>query len=368
MATPDPDLLSTWQFQLPEHLIASRPSAARDDSRLMILERGRGTITDASIRDLPGLLNAGDLLVFNNTQVIPARLFGFREQTGGRWEGLYVELTEAGQWVLLCETRGRLQPGERILVVPADRWQSTDMGPETARRDCRLTLTLGERRTDGSWLAIPDDSRPVVQLLEENGSLPLPPYMKRRIADETDRERYQTTYASQPGAVAAPTAGLHFTQQLLQHCSDRGVERTELTLHVGPGTFRPVTAERLSEHVMHEEWCRLPESAVRAIRQKPPASRLVAVGTTSVRTLEAAAAATGNEFPVEWQGRTALFIRPGYKFQAVGGLLTNFHLPGSTLLALVAAFAGFDLVMDGYLRAIEKQYRFYSYGDAMLIL
>ncbi|MFM7924097.1 MAG: S-adenosylmethionine:tRNA ribosyltransferase-isomerase [Planctomycetaceae bacterium] len=177
-----------------------------------------------------------------------------------------------------------------------------------------------------------------------------------------------TTYASQPGAVAAPTAGLHFTPQLLRQCSDRGVGRTELTLHVGPGTFRPVTTERLSEHRMHEEWCRLPETAAAAIREKSPAGRLVAVGTTSVRTLEAAVAATGAEFPAAWERRTALFIRPGYEFRAVQGLLTNFHLPGSTLLALVAAFAGFELVMDGYLRAREKQYRFYSYGDAMLIL
>ncbi|MFN9288264.1 MAG: tRNA preQ1(34) S-adenosylmethionine ribosyltransferase-isomerase QueA [Planctomyces sp.] len=368
MATPDPDLLSTWQFELPEHLIASRPAASRDDSRLMILNRRLGTIEHAWIRDLPDRLNSEDLLVFNNTQVIPARLFGYRQQTGGRWEGLYVESDASGNWILLCETRGKLQPGERIQVVPADCWQRDDLHPQSAGSYSRLTLTLVSRTADGSWLAQPDDSRPAVQLLEENGSLPLPPYMGRKIADEADRERYQTTYASQPGAVAAPTAGLHFTPQLLQRCGERGVRQTELTLHVGPGTFRPVTAERLSEHVMHEEWCRLPAAAAAAIRGKSAAGRLVAVGTTSVRTLEAAAAATGAQFPTAWEGRTALFIRPGYEFRAVQGLLTNFHLPGSTLLALVAAFAGFDLVMDGYLRAIEKQYRFYSYGDAMLIL
>jgi len=368
MATPDPDLLSTWQFELPEYLIASRPAASRDDSRLMILNRRQGTIEHAWIRELPDRLNSEDLLVFNNTQVIPARLFGYREQTGGRWEGLYVESDSSGNWILLCETRGKLQPGERIQVVPADCWLRDDLGPQSAGSFSRLTLTLVSRMADGGWLARPDDSRPAVQLLEENGSLPLPPYMGRKIADEADRERYQTTYASQPGAVAAPTAGLHFTPQLLQRCSERGVQRTELTLHVGPGTFRPVTAERLSEHVMHEEWCRLPAAAATAIRSKSAAGRLVAVGTTSVRTLEAAAAATGVQFPTAWEGRTALFIRPGYEFRAVQGLLTNFHLPGSTLLALVAAFAGFDLVMDGYLRAIEKQYRFYSYGDAMLIL
>ena len=368
MTIPDPDLLTTWQFELPEQLIASRPAASRDDSRLMILDRRQGTIEHAGIRDLPDRLSSGDLLVFNNTQVIPARLFGYREQTGGRWEGLYVETAASGDWVLLCETRGKLQPGERILVIPADCWQREDLRPEVAGQYCQLTLTLLSRTADGSWLVRPDDNRSAVQLLEENGSLPLPPYMGRKIADQTDRERYQTTYASQPGAVAAPTAGLHFTPELLQRCSERGVLRTELTLHVGPGTFRPVTTERLSEHRMHEEWCRLPETAAAAIRDRSPAGRLVAVGTTSVRTLEAAAAATGAQFPAAWEGRTALFIRPGYEFRAVQGLLTNFHLPGSTLLALVAAFAGFDLVMDGYLRAIEKQYRFYSYGDAMLIL
>jgi len=368
MTIPDPDLLTTWQFELPEQLIASRPAASRDDSRLMILDRRQGTIEHAGIRDLPDRLSSGDLLVFNNTQVIPARLFGYREQTGGRWEGLYVETAASGDWVLLCETRGKLQPGERILVIPADCWQREDLRPEAAGQYCQLTLTLLSRTADGSWLVRPDDNRSAVQLLEENGSLPLPPYMGRKIADQTDRERYQTTYASQPGAVAAPTAGLHFTPELLQRCSERGVLRTELTLHVGPGTFRPVTSERLSEHRMHEEWCRLPETAAAAIRDRSPAGRLVAVGTTSVRTLEAAAAATGAQFPAAWEGRTALFIRPGYEFRAVQGLLTNFHLPGSTLLALVAAFAGFDLVMDGYLRAIEKQYRFYSYGDAMLIL
>lgn len=368
MTIPDPDLLTTWQFELPEQLIASRPAASRDDSRLMILDRRQGTIEHAGIRDLPDRLRSEDLLVFNNTQVIPARLFGYREQTGGRWEGLYVETAASGDWVLLCETRGKLQPGERILVIPADCWQREDLRPEAAGQYCQLTLTLLSRTADGSWLVRPDDNRSAVQLLEENGSLPLPPYMGRKIADQTDRERYQTTYASQPGAVAAPTAGLHFTPELLQRCSERGVLRTELTLHVGPGTFRPVTTERLSEHRMHEEWCRLPETAAAAIRDRSPAGRLVAVGTTSVRTLEAAAAATGAQFPAAWEGRTALFIRPGYEFRAVQGLLTNFHLPGSTLLALVAAFAGFDLVMDGYLRAIEKQYRFYSYGDAMLIL
>lgn len=368
MTIPDPDLLTTWQFELPEQLIASRPAASRDDSRLMILDRRQGTIEHAGIRDLPDRLRSEDLLVFNNTQVIPARLFGYREQTGGRWEGLYVETAASGDWVLLCETRGKLQPGERILVIPADCWQREDLRPEAAGQFCRLTLTLLSRTADGSWLVRPDDNRSAVQLLEENGSLPLPPYMGRKIADQTDRERYQTTYASQPGAVAAPTAGLHFTPELLRRCSERGVVRTELTLHVGPGTFRPVTTERLSEHRMHEEWCRLPETAAAAIRDRSPAGRLVAVGTTSVRTLEAAAAATGAQFPAAWEGRTALFIRPGYEFRAVQGLLTNFHLPGSTLLALVAAFAGFDLVMDGYLRAIEKQYRFYSYGDAMLIL
>lgn len=380
MAQPDLDSLQTWRYELPPELIASTPAAVRDASRLLVVERATGTIHHRSIRDLPELLSAGDLLVFNNTQVLPARLFGCRTATGGRWEGLFIEECAPGHWLLLGETRGRLQPGETITVTPAYA-QPGDAAP-------RLTLHLLEKREQGAWLVRTDDPRPALEILQQFGSLPLPPYMKRKLADEQDRQRYQTCFAAEPGAVAAPTAGLHFTPELLQHCAASGIRSTQLTLHVGIGTFRPVVTDRLSEHQMHDEWCRLPQSAVDHIATtRQGQGRVVAVGTTSVRTLEAAAAAVSpadhtasaeNAGPAgsgsrplplaAWQGRTRLFIRPGHQFQVVDGLLTNFHLPGSTLLVLVAALAGYDLIMEAYRQAIQHRYRFYSYGDAMLIL
>ena len=231
-----------------------------------------------------------------------------------------------------------------------------------------LVLTLIEKRPGGGWIAAVGDIRPPVEILDNFGSLPLPPYMGRRLADADDQHRYQTKFATAPGAVAAPTAGLHFTDSLLADCHHHGIRTTQLTLHVGIGTFRPVSTAQLSEHPMHEEWCRLPQSACDAIaRSKLSAGRTVAVGTTSVRTLETAAQEVG--VPLSpWEGRTKLFIQPGFSFRAVDALLTNFHLPGSTLLVLVAAFAGYDLTMEAYRQAIAERYRFYSYGDAMLIL
>ncbi len=367
MTNRDFDLLSSWQFDLPPELIASRPSPERDDARLMVIDRAVGRIIHSRIRDLPQWLHAGDLLVFNNTKVLPARLFGIRTATGGRWEGLYIEQTESGEWHLLCDTRGRLTAGEMITVIPSQQWENSVGTPNTSIQRSILTLRLTQRQQDGSWLAIAEDRRPVREILEEFGSLPLPPYMGRKIADEQDRERYQTSFAAEPGAVAAPTAGLHFTDSLLQRCAEQGILRTELTLHTGPGTFRPVTSERLSNHQMHEEWCRLPAESADVIRRVRGSGRVVAVGTTSVRTLESAAL-SDSEFPRAWEGRTALFIQPGFVFRSVNCLLTNFHLPGSTLIVLVAAFADFELIMEGYRQAIEQRYRFFSYGDAMLIL
>lgn len=374
MNRPDLELLSSWQFELPAELIASRPAETRDGARLLVVDRGKATISHARIRDLPELLRPNDLLVFNNTKVLPARLFGFRTSTGGRWEGLYVEEVASGQWHILSDTRGRLQPGETITVQPAyaDGFQGEPRIHEGAvRASGNLILTLIEKREDGGWIAAPDSSTPAVELLEQFGSLPLPPYMGRKLADQDDRQRYQTQFASEPGAVAAPTAGLHFTESLLEQCRSRGIQKAELTLHVGIGTFRPVVAERLNEHKMHEEWCRLPPETCDMIDQtRQRQGRVVAVGTTSIRTLESAAQATmGSGGPLQpWQGRTSLFIQPGYNFQAVDCLLTNFHLPGSTLLVLVAAMAGYDLIMEAYRQAIADRYRFYSYGDAMLIV
>lgn len=369
MTQPDLDQLSSWQFDLPSELIASRPAERRDASRLLVVDRSRQAIVHSTIRALPDWLRANDLLVFNNTKVLPARLFGTRTSTGGKWEGLYVEEVTAGVWHLLCETRGRLQPGETITIKPAydtrDE-ESTSLEVPEGRETIQLRLT--EKQSDGGWHAVPLDSRTSLELLEQFGSLPLPPYMGRKLADEDDKDRYQTQFASQPGAVAAPTAGLHFTPDLLKSCRDKGVSTAELTLHVGIGTFRPVTSERLSEHAMHEEWCRLPSSACDAINTARAAhGRVVAVGTTSVRTLESAVRA--NEGTLKpWEGRTNLFIRPGFQFQSIDCLLTNFHLPGSTLIVLVASLAGYELILEAYRQAIEERYRFYSYGDAMLIL
>ena len=367
MSNPDLDQLSTWHFELPPELIASRPAAKRDDSRLLVVNRGSGTIEHSHIRELPSLQNPQDLLVFNNTLVLPARLFGFRTATQGRWEGLFVEQSAPGEWTILCDTRGRLLPGETITVLRAYQ-QSTDDAAITELQQpaSELLLTLKQKLEDGSWQVEVSDPRSALEILEVFGSLPLPPYMGRKLADADDQVRYQTAFASQPGAVAAPTAGLHFSTELLQQCRERGIRSAEVTLHVGIGTFRPVTTERLSDHHMHDEWCRLPDDTSQLIQQTKTMGRQVtAVGTTSVRTLESAFANCGHIGP--WEGRTRLFIRPGYQYQVVDSLLTNFHLPGSTLLVLVAALAGYDLTMEAYRKAVEQRYRFYSYGDAMLI-
>ena len=367
MLNPDLDHLSTWQFELPSELIASRPTVNRDDSRLLVVNRASGTIEHSQIRELPSFLDPDDLLIFNNTQVLPARLFGYRTATKGRWEGLFVEQSAGGEWTILCDTRGRLIPGETITVLHAYR-ESTDAAGMSSRQhlEPELLLTLKQKLEDGSWLVDVSDTRSTLEILEEYGSLPLPPYMGRKLADADDQVRYQTAFASQPGAVAAPTAGLHFSPELLQRCRERGIQSAEVTLHVGIGTFRPVSTERLSDHHMHDEWCQLSDNVCQLIQQtKTKTRRVTAVGTTSVRTLESAFAHCGRLEP--WEGRTRLFIRPGYQFQVVDRLLTNFHLPGSTLLVLVAALAGYDLTMEAYRKAVEQRYRFYSYGDAMLI-
>ncbi len=367
MSNPDLDELSSWQFELPTELIASRPASKRDDSRLLVVNRRSGTIEHSHIRELPSLLDPQDLLVFNNTQVLPARLFGFRTATQGRWEGLFVEQSAVGEWTILCDTRGRLTPGETITVRRA-YYESTIDGMDVNHESpgSELLLTLKQKLDDGSWHVEVSDTRSTLEILTEFGSLPLPPYMGRKLADADDQIRYQTAFASQPGAVAAPTAGLHFSPELLQHCRDRDIGSAEVTLHVGIGTFRPVTSARLSDHLMHDEWCRLSDGACQLIQQTKSRGRMVtAVGTTSVRTLESAFAHCGRIEP--WEGRTRLFIRPGYQFQVVDRLLTNFHLPGSTLLVLVAALAGYDLTLEAYRKAVEQRYRFYSYGDAMLI-
>ena len=366
MADVNLDDPAAWQYELPPELIASRPAARRDDARLLMVERSSGRISHLTVRDLPEILNRDDLLVFNNTRVLPARLFGTRTDTGGRWEGLFLRELPDGRWELLCETRGKLQPGETITVRPAASQVSEGSGAPP--RDPELLLTLESKDDEARWTARPSADGPVTEILSRFGSMPLPPYMGRKLADSADEERYQTVYATQPGAVAAPTAGLHFTPELLESCRNAGVRTTDVTLHVGIGTFRPMNSARVSEHRMHSEWCSLPQSTCQEIASTRAAQgRIVAVGTTSVRTLESAALAMPEEL-AGWQGETNLFIRPPWSFQLTDCLLTNFHLPGSTLLVMVAALAGYELVMDAYRAAIEQRYRFYSYGDAMLII
>ncbi|MDG1897390.1 MAG: tRNA preQ1(34) S-adenosylmethionine ribosyltransferase-isomerase QueA [Fuerstiella sp.] len=362
MVSPDLDDISSWQYHLPDELIASRPAIRRDDSRLMIVRRDSGNIEHGMIRDLPDLLSADDLLVFNNTKVLPARLFGFRTSTGGKWEGLFLEQLADGHWKITGQTRGKMTRGESISLIPADE---VGLNPSDQSDDA-LQLKLVERFADGTWRVLPSRPGDAIPLLEQFGTLPLPPYIGRKVADADDQTRYQTVFANEPGAIAAPTAGLHFTPELLQRCAEHGIESSEVTLHVGIGTFRPVSSQRLSDHEMHSEWGRVPSECSHAITAARTAGgKVVAVGTTCVRTLEAAAQ-QGNL--ANWQGSTNLFIKPGFDFNVTDQLLTNFHLPGSTLMVLVAALAGYDLTMDAYRQAVAEKYRFYSYGDAMLIV
>lgn len=359
----DLSALSSYDYTLPPELIAEVPLDRRDASRLLVVDRPSQTLTHGQFSDLPQWLRAGDLLVLNETRVLPARLRGVRGATGGKWEGLFLGVESRGDWRLIGQTRGKLQVGEELHIPH----------PQGAAAAHPLRLKLQGRAAEGEWLATPegdpevsDPFRRAQQLLEQYGTLPLPPYIEREVRSDLDTERYQTMYARTPGAIAAPTAGLHFTPEVFAACHALGVETATLTLHVGIGTFRPVAVERLADHVMHSEWCELPAATVAAIeRTRARGGRVIAVGTTSARTLESIAA-TGSLRP--WSGETDLFIRPPYEFRVIDGLITNFHLPKSTLLVLVSTLAGRDLMLLAYREAIARQYRFFSYGDAMLIV
>lgn len=341
-----------FDYDLPEELIAQEPLPQRVDARLLVVERQSGRLSHRYVRDLPELIRPADALVLNDTRVVPARLLGHRAATGGRWEGLFLRADDAGHWWLLCKTRGKLQPGERVLL------ESQGTAP--------VSLYLISRLPWGGWLARPETHEATVPLLERLGRIPLPCYIRGGQMLESDRTRYQTVYAREPGAVAAPTAGLHFTPALLERLTQQGVGLCHVTLHVGLDTFRPIGVEQIEDHAMHSEWGRLTaETAATLAARRAAGGRMVAVGTTSVRVLETAAAAGGLG---AWEGETKLFIRPGYEFRAVDALLTNFHLPRSTLLVLVSALAGEDLIRRAYAEAIRERYRFYSYGDAMLIV
>jgi S-adenosylmethionine:tRNA ribosyltransferase-isomerase len=350
------DRLADYDYELPTELIASHPAERRDQARLLVVHRDSGRIEHRSIADLPEYLRPGDALVLNDTRVLPARLFGVRTATGGKWEGLFLRLTDQGDWQLLSQTKGKLQPGETVTISPA-------YVPDSP---LKLDLVLKEKQDDGIWTATPQSSKSHIELLQQFGALPLPPYIKKTLANETDDERYQTTYGVHPGSVAAPTAGLHFTPELLDRCRAAGAETHTVTLHVGIGTFRPITAEKLDEHIMHAEWCELSDAVATKLRNaKESRGRVVAVGTTSVRTLESAARSGTIQ---QFCGETNLFIRPPYEFRAVDVLLTNFHLPKSSLLVLVSTFAGRELIRAAYAEAIRENYRFFSYGDAMLLV
>jgi S-adenosylmethionine:tRNA ribosyltransferase-isomerase len=314
-------------------------------------------------RDLPELLEPGDLLVLNDTRVVPARLVGRRARTEGKWEGLFVRALPENAWEMLCQTRGRLIVGETLLVEPA----STETGGDEPLRLCLVGKTA-----NGHWIARPEgvEGETPAEVLGRYGRVPLPPYIRKGRAGEADRQRYQTVYASRAGAVAAPTAGLHFTPDLLARLEKRGIGRAFVTLHVGPGTFQPVTVEDVAEHRMQAEWGELPAATAEAVTAcRKRGRRVVAVGTTTVRVLETAAASGGENEPLRpWTGETDLTIRPPFTFRAVDALITNFHLPRSSLLLLVGAFTGLESMRAAYREAVAREYRFYSYGDAMLIL
>jgi S-adenosylmethionine:tRNA ribosyltransferase-isomerase len=338
-------------YELPPDLIAQEPAAERDRSRLLLVRRRDESLGHRQFLDLPDLLDPSDLLVLNDTRVLPARLLGRRERTGGKWEGLYLGERD-GVWELLCQTRGTLLANESVLVGESE-----------------LRLTFLGRTAEGNFQFRPDAAGSAVDLLNRFGQVPLPPYVRKGRAAAGDVERYQTVYARHPGAVAAPTAGLHFTPRIFDRLRERGIATTTLTLHVGLGTFLPMQTDDPAKHVMHREWCDLPAATAAAVNAcGERGGRVIAVGTTAVRTLESAAARNPGGPLQPWSGETALFIYPPYDFQMVDGLVTNFHLPRTSLLLLVAAFAGEGLLRRAYETAIAERYRFYSYGDAMLIL
>jgi len=340
---------SDFDFDLPEHLIAQHPAAQREGARMLALQRANGAPSHHRVSELPGFLRPGDALVLNNTRVIPARTHGHRA-SGGKLECLFVEPVEGADadWLVMMRSGQRPKPGARV------------------RLDGGLSLLVLENRADGLNLVRAEGSVPVMEHLRRHGEPPLPPYIRRERLAEDDPERYQTVYAREAGAVAAPTAGLHFTPALLDAVRARGVGIVELTLHVGPGTFRPVKADHVEEHRMDEERYELGAAAADTLNAtRDGGGRIVAVGSTSVRTLETVADAQGRFAPA--RGRSGIYIYPPYRFRAVDAILTNFHLPRSTLLMMMSAFAGRERLLAAYAEAVRLEYRFFSYGDCMLL-
>ncbi|HWN99820.1 MAG TPA: tRNA preQ1(34) S-adenosylmethionine ribosyltransferase-isomerase QueA [Blastocatellia bacterium] len=363
-------LISQFDYDLPERLIAQEPAARRDSSRLLVVDRATGELTDTVFSQLLEHLHSGDLLVLNNTRVFPARLIGRRLRVtprgatilGGRVEVFLVNRIEPLVWEALVRPGKALLPRARV---------------EFARG--KLTAEILEWRELGRRIVRFEADGDFDEIVDRIGRTPLPPYIKREEEDRMDADRYQTVFASERGAVAAPTAGLHFTPELLERCAARGIEAAEITLHVGYGTFQPVRVERVEDHHVEPERYSISQEAARSInRALEEHRRVVAVGTTTTRALESAARSEGESIEAGEQGSrgavfpgaatTELFIYPGFEFRVLGGLVTNFHLPQSSLLMLVSAFAGRELILKAYRQAIEREYRFYSYGDAMVIV
>jgi S-adenosylmethionine:tRNA ribosyltransferase-isomerase len=354
---PDLRSASAYDYALPHGRIARYPSERRDDSRLLVVPQGGSAFRDLRFRDLPTLLAEDDLLVLNESRVFPARLLG-KKPTGAECEILLLRPVEgtaaqgpgaasSARWEAFVRPGGKLKPGREVIVS----------------EEFRVVIEGG--LPGGARIVRLEARGPVSDAIERFGRIPLPPYLERD-EEPIDRERYQTVYARAAGSVAAPTAGLHFTPELLDHARSMGVEIARVTLHVGPGTFRPLDTAEVAEHTMHrEDWEVPPEAAEAVAETRRRGGRVWAVGTTVVRTLETAAGPDGEVRP--GRGSTDLFISPGYRFRVVDGLVTNFHLPRSTLLVLVSAFAGHGRTLDAYRHAIEAGYRFYSYGDAMAI-
>ena len=336
-------------YDLPQHLIAQYPARHRTDSRLLHINTEQASLADRQFTHCPDLLKPNDVLVFNNTRVIPARLFGHKT-TGGKVEILIER--NSSEHGALAHVRASKTPkiGTEIIL-------------DTSVPGENISFRIEDRR-DNLFVLATDASTKITEILEKHGHMPLPPYIER--SDEAqDLKRYQTVYARQPGAVAAPTAGLHFDDDILNDIKHKGVKSAYVTLHVGAGTFQPVRSEHIKDHAMHSEYLEVPEDAVSLCNQaRAQGGRIIAVGTTAVRSLETA---SSDGILEPYSGETDIFIYPGYQFKSVDALLTNFHLPESTLLMLVCAFAGYETTMRAYKHAVEKEYRFFSYGDAMFI-